>query len=87
MFDKIGPALISGQSLFLYGPPGNGKTTIATRMARLLARDPIYIPYAVSEDSHIIKVFDAFNHVLAEDDASRPEILHHREPGDFGVRS
>ena len=67
MFDKIGPALMSGQSLFLYGPPGNGKTTIATRMARLLARDPIYIPYAVSVDNHIIKVFDDFNHVRVAD--------------------
>jgi predicted ATPase with chaperone activity len=62
MFDKIGPALMSGQSLFLYGPPGNGKTTIAGRMARLLARDPIYIPYAVAVDNHVIKVFDHFNH-------------------------
>jgi energy-coupling factor transporter ATP-binding protein EcfA2 len=62
MFDKIGPALNSGKSVFLYGPSGNGKTTIATRMARLLARDPIYIPYAVSVDSHIIKVYDDFNH-------------------------
>jgi predicted ATPase with chaperone activity len=63
MFDKIGPALMSGQSLFLYGPPGNGKTTIATRMARLLSREPIYIPYAVSVENHIIKVYDDFNHV------------------------
>jgi energy-coupling factor transporter ATP-binding protein EcfA2 len=62
MFDKVGPALNSGRSVFLYGSPGNGKTTIATRMARLLARDPIYIPYAVSVDGHIIKVYDDFNH-------------------------
>jgi len=66
MFDKIGPALMSGQSLFLYGPPGNGKTTIAARMARLLSRKPVYIPYAVSVDGHIIKVFDDFNHVRFE---------------------
>ena len=62
MFDKVGPALNSGRSLFLYGPPGNGKTTIATCMARLLARDPVYIPYAVSVDGHVIKMFDDFNH-------------------------
>jgi predicted ATPase with chaperone activity len=67
MFDKIGPALMSGQSLFLYGPPGNGKTTIAGRMARLLARDPIYIPYAVAVDNHVIKVFDHFNHNRANE--------------------
>ncbi len=62
MFDRVGPAINSGQSIFLYGPPGNGKTTIATRMAQLLGRDPIYIPYATSVDSHIIKVYDDFNH-------------------------
>ena len=65
MFEKIGPALNSGKSIFLYGPPGNGKTTIALRMARLLARDPIYIPYAVAVDTHIIKVYDDFNHKQA----------------------
>jgi predicted ATPase with chaperone activity len=68
MFDRIGPALNSGRSVFLYGPPGNGKTTIATRMARLLARDPITIPYAVSVDNHIIKVYDGINHRLAVPD-------------------
>ncbi|MGD2143990.1 MAG: ATP-binding protein [Anaerolineae bacterium] len=60
--DRVGPAINSGQSLFLYGPPGNGKTTMAIRMARLLGRDPIRIPYAVSVDSHIIKVYDDLNH-------------------------
>jgi len=68
MFDRIGPALISGQSAFLYGPPGNGKTTIATRMAGLLATDPIYIPYAVSVGNHIITVFDDLSHTLASEE-------------------
>jgi MoxR-like ATPase len=66
MLDRVGPAINSGQSVFLYGPPGNGKTTMAERMARLLGRDPIYIPYAVSVDSHIIKVYDDFNHTRAD---------------------
>jgi predicted ATPase with chaperone activity len=66
MLDRVGPAINSGQSIFIYGPPGNGKTTMATRMARLLGRDPITIPYAVSVDSHIIKVYDDFNHNRAD---------------------
>ncbi len=62
MLDKIGAAVNSGKSIFLYGPPGDGKTTAATRIARLLAREPIYIPYAVSVDGHIIRVYDELNH-------------------------
>lgn len=62
MLDKIGAAVNSGKSIFLYGPPGDGKTTAAIRMARLLAREPIYIPYAVSVDGHIVKVYDELNH-------------------------
>jgi hypothetical protein len=84
-FDKIGPALMSGRSLFLYGPPGNGKTTIATRMARLLATDPIYIPYAVSVDSHVIKVFDDFNHTRVVDEpvAERADSAYSPYPTSF----
>ena len=71
MLDKVGPALNSGMSVFLYGPPGNGKTTIASRMARLLAADPIYIPYAVSVDRHVIRVYDDFNHKRLDGERER----------------
>lgn len=59
--NRLGPAINSGRSMFLYGPPGNGKTTIAEAIAQLLRGD-IYIPYAVEADGHIIKVYDPLNH-------------------------
>jgi predicted ATPase with chaperone activity len=66
MLMKIGPAVNSGRSIFLFGPPGNGKTVIAKAMASMLGGE-IFIPYAVEVDGHIIKVFDELNHQVAED--------------------
>ena len=42
---RLGPAVNSGRSVFLYGPPGNGKTTIGEAIGRLLSGD-VYVPYA-----------------------------------------
>ncbi|MCB9438109.1 MAG: ATP-binding protein [Anaerolineales bacterium] len=56
---SIGPAVNSGTSLFLYGPPGNGKTTVAEAIAKLIAgTDSIWVPYAVSVAGYIIKIHD-----------------------------
>lgn len=63
VFERIGPAANSGKSLFLYGPPGNGKTTIAESIGRMILTNFIYIPYAVEIDGQIIKVYDEINHV------------------------
>lgn len=65
MLMKIGPAVNSGRSIFLFGPPGDGKTVIAEAMASMLGGE-IYIPYAVEVDGHIIKVFDDLSHKPAE---------------------
>lgn len=62
MINQIGPAVNSGRSIFLYGPPGNGKTTIAEAIGRIMLRGEMYIPYAVEVDGFIIKVFDEINH-------------------------
>jgi predicted ATPase with chaperone activity len=61
MLDKIGPAANSARSLFLYGPPGNGKTTIAEGIANMLG-GYVLIPYAIEVDGQVIKVFDPLNH-------------------------
>jgi energy-coupling factor transporter ATP-binding protein EcfA2 len=60
---RVGPAINSGSSLFLYGPPGNGKTTIAEAISRLIAgTDPIWIPYALTAGGYIIQIHDRLVH-------------------------
>ena len=61
MLDQLGPAIISQTSIFVYGPTGNGKTSLAERMLRVY-QDAIMIPYAVEVDSQIISVFDPVVH-------------------------
>lgn len=58
---QLGPAIVSGKPLFLYGPPGNGKTTIASRLGRIW-NDSILVPYALYIDGHVIRVFDEIIH-------------------------
>jgi energy-coupling factor transporter ATP-binding protein EcfA2 len=70
---RIGPAISSGKAIFLYGPPGNGKTTIAETMGRVLP-ETVYIPYAVIVGGQIISVFDAVNHVPAPPKPTREAI-------------
>jgi hypothetical protein len=61
LLDQLGPALISQNSIFLYGPSGNGKTSIAERMLRVY-RDAVRIPYAVEVDGQVISIYDPVVH-------------------------
>ena len=65
LVDKIGPAVNSGRSLFLYGPPGNGKTTIAEGIGQMVLGNDMYMPYAVEVDGHVVQVYDEINHETA----------------------
>ncbi|MBU1239601.1 ATPase [Myxococcota bacterium] len=69
VFEAIGPAMNSGQSLFFHGPPGNGKTAICQRMTNCFGGD-VFIPYAVLVDDFVIKIFDENLHKVSgtEDD-------------------
>ncbi|NJD59726.1 MAG: ATP-binding protein [Anaerolineae bacterium] len=60
---KIGPAINSAASLFLYGPPGNGKTTISMQISKLISgTDPIWLPYALTAGGQIIQIYDRLFH-------------------------
>ena len=61
MFDRLGPAINSGRGMFLYGYPGNGKTSIAERVTQCFGKH-IWIPRAIGVDGEIIRVFDPNHH-------------------------
>jgi hypothetical protein len=73
LLDQLGPALISQNSIFMYGPSGNGKTSIAERMLRVY-QDAVLIPYAVEVDNQIISIFDPVVHVTI--DVEDPDVDH-----------
>lgn len=61
MLTRLGPAINSGRGLFLYGAPGNGKTSIAERVTRAFG-ETIWIPRAVGVEGEIMRIFDPGNH-------------------------
>ena len=67
LLDLIGPSINSGAGLFLYGAPGNGKSTLAKRITRCFGRH-IWIPHALIEDNQIIKLFDGAIHEIAKNE-------------------
>lgn len=79
MLDRLGPAANSARSLFLYGPPGNGKTTFSEGIANLLSGH-VLIPYTIEIDGQIIKLFDPMNHKVV----AQNEVTHVEEGVPFG---
>ena len=77
LFDTIGPALSSGRGLFLYGEPGNGKTSIAEKLASCFSHD-IFIPKALLVEGQIIQLYDPQNHQPAHPDET--PIIHKFDP-------
>jgi predicted ATPase with chaperone activity len=69
MLDMLGPAVNSGAGLFLYGAPGNGKTTLAKRITMCFGSS-IWVPRTITEDGQFIKLFDAACHEPIENNDS-----------------
>jgi predicted ATPase with chaperone activity len=64
IINRVGPAINSGTSVFIYGPPGNGKTSIARAIGSMILRESIYIPYSIFIEGQIVKLYDSVNHEI-----------------------
>ena len=61
VLERVGTAIVSGTSIFVYGPTGGGKTSIAETLPNIYP-DTVWVPYAVEVDSQFIVVFDVTTH-------------------------
>lgn len=71
---QLGPAINSGKSIFLFGKPGNGKTSIAESIGTLLP-GTILVPHAVSINGHIIRIFDPLHHAVISETTNEHETV------------
>jgi len=79
---QLGSALVSGKAIFLYGPSGTGKTTVAETLSGLFEQENVWIPHAVEDDGQIITIYDPLVHHKVDDPATRDSderwVLCHR---------
>ena len=64
--NQVGPAINSGRSIFLFGPPGNGKTEICEAIGRIVSEEVLYVPYAIVVERQLIRVYDPVSHTPAD---------------------
>jgi predicted ATPase with chaperone activity len=70
LLDLLGPAVNSGSGMFLYGAPGNGKSTLADRVTSCFGQE-IWVPHAIIDGRQIITLFDpAYHHVVEQSQES-----------------
>ena len=68
---QLGSALVSGKAVFLYGPSGTGKTTVAETLSCLFEQENVWIPHAVENDGQIITIYDPLVHKSVDDPTTR----------------
>ena len=74
LIDNLGPAVTSGRSILMYGPPGNGKSSISNGIRAALG-DKIYVPRAIEYSGQVITVYDPIVHSKAEENLDDPTQL------------
>jgi len=84
LLDQLGPAVGAGRSILMYGPPGNGKSSISNGIRDALG-DKIYIPRAIEYSGQVITVYDPIVHSAAEEDEDDPNSLR-RTSGKYDTR-
>ncbi len=77
LISNLGPAVSSGRSILMYGPPGNGKSSISNGIRDAMG-DRIYVPRALEYSGQVITVYDPIVHSKAEEDADDPNALRQR---------
>lgn len=65
LLDLLGPAINSGSGMFLYGAPGNGKSTLANRVTSCFGQE-IWLPHAIIDGRQIITLFDPAYHTVSD---------------------
>ncbi len=74
LIDNLGPAVTSGRSILMYGPPGNGKSSISNGLRTALG-DKVYIPRSLEYSGQVITVYDPIVHKAATDAVDDPNVL------------
>lgn len=84
LLGQLGPAVGAGRSILMYGPPGNGKSSISNGIRDALG-DKIFVPRAIEYSGQVITVYDPIVHSAAEDDVDDPNSLR-RTSGRYDTR-
>ncbi|MEP1200593.1 ATPase [Tateyamaria sp.] len=82
LLDQLGPAVSAGRSILMYGPPGNGKSSISNGIRDALG-DQVYVPRAIEYAGQVITVYDPIVHVLSKDQGDSGSALRRRTPHDM----